>query len=334
MTNKKREITAEKLAVKQSWRGRSLVERLQHLTTIVIPHPQFSHAVAEIERRRWRVQIQSKGAAFGVVAETGGGKTTLANVVQTLYPDIETDVLSIRKTIYFTVPPRPSSSAMSSAVLEALGDPCCDKGESRTLKKRVINLLKECKTEIILMDNTHDIPERRALKGVREVGNWVRDIITDVPALFVSLGSKQGLNVFKANGQARRRSPATVRIDYFNCKTDAGVSRMRRYLFELDLQLPLAEMSNLSDFETTKRIWIATNGIPDYITNLMTEAIEIAVRDNREKIVREDLAKAVKALFEDNTPCDFNPFILSTENLRLLDKEGEPFEEWLEDGYE
>jgi hypothetical protein len=334
MTNKRREITAEKLATKQFWRGRSLVERLQHLTTIVIPHPQFSRAVAEIERRRSRVQIQGKGAAFGVVAETGGGKTTLAKVVKALYPDIETEELSIRKTVCFSVPPRPSSSAMSSAVLEALGDPCCDKGKSDTLKKRVINLLKECKTEIILMDNTHDIPERRALKGVREVGNWVRDIIDAVPALFVSLGAKQGLDVFKANSQARRRSPATVRIDYFNCKTDAGVSRMRRFLFELDIQLPLAEMSNLSDFETTKRIWIATNGIPDYITNLMTEAIEIAVRDHREKISWEDLAKALNSLFEDNTPSELNPFTLSTANLRLLDKEGEPFEEWLEDGYE
>lgn len=334
MTNRRPEITAEKLAAKQSWRGRSLVERLRHLTTIVIPHPQFSRAIAEIERRRSRVQIQGKGAAFGVVAETGGGKTTLAKVVQALYPDIETDDLSIRKTVCFSVPPRPSSSTMSSAVLEALGDPCWDKGKTDGLKKRAIQLLKECKTEIILMDNTHDIPERRAYKGVREVGNWVRDTIDVIPALFVSLGAKQGLDVFKANRQTRRRSPAMVRIDYFNCETDAGVSRMRRFLFELDIQLPLAEMSNLSDFETTKRIWIATYGIPDYVINLMTEAVEIAVRDNREKIVREDLAKAVKALFEDNTPCEFNPFILSTENLRLLDKEGEPFEEWLEDGYE
>ena len=334
MIKAKREITVEELVTKQAWKNCKLGDRLQKITAIIVPHPQFTHALEKIEERRVKVQTQSKGSAISVVAATGGGKTTLATKIQALNPDIHTKELTLRKAVYFSVPPRPSSAAMSSAVLEALGDPCWDKGKADALAKRAIHLLKECQTEIILMDNTHDIPERRKIKGVREVGNWVRDIIDSVPALFVSLGAEQGLDVFKANSQTRRRSPATVRIDYFNCTNPKGVSRLRRFLLELDILLPLAEMSNLSDFETTKRIWIATNGIPDYIMNLMTEALEYAVMDNREQITWEDLRKGMISLFEDACPADLNPFSPSAKNIRLLDQAGEPFEAWLDDGFE
>ena len=278
--------------------------------------------------------MQKKGAAFCIEAETGGGKTTLAETIQRTYPDIVTDELTIRRVVYFPVPPRPSSVSMSSAALQALGDPRWEKGRADVLAQRAIHLLLECKTEIILLDNTHDIPERRTVKGVREVGNWIRDVVDRVPALFVSLGARQGMDVFKANSQARRRSPAAVHIDYFDYTTPTGVSRLMRFLHELDIRLPLAEMSSLSDFETARRVGIITHGIPDYIMKLATGALERAVKQHREKIDWEDLRASVKGLFVDSCPDELNPFSLGTTVLRALDAAGEPFENWLNDGYE
>lgn len=333
MSKKKREMTLDESLRKQAWHGRLLNDRLRFMTSLVVPHPQFTHAVDEIAARSKRVQIQGRGSAFCVEAETGGGKTTLAETIQQTYPDIMTDELTIRRVVYFQVPPRPSSVSMSSAVLKALGDPRWFRGRADVLAQRSIHLLRECKTEIILLDNTHDIPERRTAKGVREVGNWIRDVIDHVPALFVSLGAKQGMDVFRANNQARRRSPATVHIAYFDYTTPPGISRLMRFLLELDICLPLSEMSDLSDLETAKRIGIVTNGIPDYIIKVVTEALEHAIKHGREKIVREDLHAAVQTLFEDACADDLNPFSVKTTLLRQLDQAGEPFEAWLEDGY-
>lgn len=334
MIKKKREITPEERAQKLSWLGRSLEDRLKFMVSLVVPHPQFAHAVNEIVARSKRVMIQEKGGALSVIAATGGGKTTLANRVQEMYPDIETDDRTIRRVVYFSVPPRPSSIAMSSAVLKALGDPRWDRGRTDVLAERAIHLLKACKTEIILLDNTHDIPERRALKGVREVGNWIRDVIDRVPALFVTLGAEQGMDVFKANSQARRRSPASIHIDYFDYKTTAGRGRLLRFLLELDIRLPLAEISGLSAPGTATRIGLATNGIPDYIIKLVTGALEVAVKNKREIIIHEDFRTSVTTLFEDSCPDDLNPFSPINDDLRALDRAGEPFEDWLEDGYE
>lgn len=333
MSKQKREITPKELSCKQAWQGRPVEQRIKFMTSLVVPHPQFKHAIDGIVARRRRVQIQEKGRAFCVESETGGGKTTLAETIQRMYPDIETDDRTIRRVVYFSTPPRPSSASMSSAVLKALGDPLWAKGRTDVLAKRTIHLLRECKTEILLLDNTHDIPERRAEKGVREVGNWIRDIVDQVPALFVSLGARQGVDVLRANNQTRRRSPGIVHIAYFDYTTRNGISRLLRFLLELDIRLPLSEMSGLSDFDTAKRIGIATNGIPDYIIKLVTEALEHAVERQREMITWEDLRVGVARLFEDSCPDDLNPFSSDSKVLRQLNKAGEPFEAWLDDGY-
>ena len=328
-----REMTDQERSAKQAWRGRSLSDRQAHMPSILVMHPQFSHSVSEIQRRVNRVVAQKKGAALYVIAETGGGKTTLADVIQTLYPDSETYEISVRRTIKFTVPPRASSATMSSAALRALGDPRWNKGRTDVTLERLTHLLKECKTEIVLIDNVHDIPERRKRKGVREVGNWIRDLIDEVPALFVTLGAKQGLEVVKSNGQARRRNPANIRIDYFDCNAKGGVARLRRLLHEIDIQLPLAELCDLGEFETMRRIWVATHGILDYIIKLMTEAMEVTIENHREVILYEDLSKGYRRLFEDGCS-PLNPFDKKITDLRLLDKEGEPFAGWLDDGFE
>lgn len=333
MSKKTREITQEELNAKLVWQGQPVADRLKYMASLVVPHPQFKHAIDEINARRIKVMHQEKGSAISVIAETGGGKTTLAETIQQKYPDIETDERTIRRVVYFSTPPRPSTVSMSSAVLKALGDPRWEKGRADVLAKRAIHLLRECKTEIVLLDNTHDIPERRTEKGVREVGNWIRDVIDQVPALFVSLGAKQGMDVFKANSQARRRSPAAVKIDYFDYQTSEGMGRFLRFLLELDIRLPLSEMSELSALETAKRIGVATNGIPDFIIKLVTGAIEHACSDRREKLTDEDMRKGVTKLYEDCCSEDLNPFSPDSASLRQLDRAGEPFEAWLEDGY-
>jgi hypothetical protein len=321
----------EKLA-KATWRCRSLQERQLHMSKIVVMHPQFTKAIREIHRRAERARHQGKGGALSIVVETGGGKSTLAKFVASQRPDEHTDELTIRRCVTFCVPPRPSSGSMSAAVLKALGDPRWNIGKVDLLEARAVHLLKECRTEVVFIDNVHDVPERRARKGVREVGNWIRTLIDNVPALFVSLGAEQGLDVFKANNQARRRSPAHIRIDYFDCQTSAGVARMRRFLFEVDKQLPLAEMSGISSFDITRRIGMATYGIPDYIIGLLTEALEATVKAGRESIEVGDLLHAFNKLYEDGA-AEINPFSPNAE-IRVMNGKDEPFENWLEDGYE
>ena len=77
---------------------------------------------------------------------------------------------------------------------------------------------------------------------------------------------------------------------------------------------------------------MATYGIPDYIISLLTEALESAVKGGRELIEADDLQRAFAKLYEDGATGS-NPFSPETE-IRVLNGKDEPFENWLEDGYE
>jgi hypothetical protein len=319
---------------KGEWRGRALSARVKHMASILVNHPDFSGAAIEIRRRVKRAIRQGLGDLFGIVAATGGGKTTLANYFLTLWRDRVFPHVTWRRVLYFSVPPRPSSASMSSALLRALGDPSPDSGKTDVRKERVITLCKACRTRLVLIDNTQDIPERRAKKGIREVGNWIRDLESSVPALIVCLGEEPSLEVFSANRQVRRRGPAFKRLNYFVCDPEnkEATKRFLRALYEIDLRLPLAQMSGLAEPRTAARIWAATNGIMGMIIKLLTEALEICVKDKGEAITQQHLAHAFELLMGDAAQ-NVNPF---SEDFafRALTEAGEPFHLWLEDGLE
>jgi len=322
--------------VKEAWRKRSLSARIRHMTSIIIAHPDFDEAIKQIGRRVVVCIQQGKGDLFAIVAPTGGGKTTLANYFRDRWKDRIFDEVTWRRVCYFNVPPRPSSSSMSAALLQALGDPVPVRGrtDTRALETRAFHLLKECRTRLVLIDNTHDIPERRKHTGIREVGNWFRNAVDTVPALFVSLGEEQSLEVFKANRQARRRGPAHKRINYFVCDSEfpAETGRYFRALYEIDLRLPLADMCGLALPDFALRIHVATNGVIGLINKLLTNALPYCVREGRESLSLEDLAKGFEDLMMDASP-RINPFGPSFE-FRPLTQPGEPFHLWLEDGLE
>ena len=319
---------------KESWRFRQIYSRLRYLKTLIVPHPQFSQVIADIQDMTGYCIRLAEGDLYGVIAETGAGKTTVTKYFRERWRDRILPEVSIRRVCFFNVPPRPSSSTMSSALLHALGDPRWKNGGSDELENRCKTLLKKCRTRLVLIDNTHDIPERRRKPGVREVGNWMRSLVDDVPALLVCLGSEEARGVIEANSQARRRGPGFRRIDYFTASPDdkVGSGRLLRLLYEIDKKLPLAEMCGLSEPLLATRISIATNGVIDLIVKLLMAAIKICVKDRREKLSLNDLARAFSEIWKDGAPSanPFNPDVIP----KPLIEPGEPFHLWLEDGYE
>lgn len=318
---------------KEGWRGRQIYARLRFLKSLIVGHPQFTQVIEDIQAMTGYCIRLDEGDLLGVIAETGAGKTTVTNFFRERWQDRILPEVSIRRVCYFNVPPRPSSSTMSSALLHALGDPRWKSGGADGLEKRCRTLLKKCRTRLILIDNTHDIPERRKKPGVREVGNWMRNLVDDVPALLVCLGSDKARDVIEANSQARRRGPGVRRIDYFTASEDDKVAtgRLLRALYEMDKKLPLAEICGLAEPQLAARILLATNGVIGLIVKLLMAAIKICVKGKREKLDLKDLAMAFSELWKDAAPAE-NPFDPEVTPRPLIEP-GEPFHLWLEDGY-
>jgi hypothetical protein len=213
---------------------------------------------------------------------------------------------------------------MAKALLRGIGDIGWNKGDDVVATRRALELMEDVGTWIVAIDNLQDIPERRREKGIKAVGNWLRDRFDDCHCLIVLLGTDAAREVVRANPQLRRRIPGPISMSYFSIDKPEDLARLKRFLHEADELLPLAEVSNVEQW--TKKIYWATYGIPDYIFKLFAEAVELAVQAGRERIDESDLAGAFDLVFLESGR-GLNPF-REDGPQRELDRTGEPFEDW------
>jgi len=169
--------------------------------------------------------------------------------------------------------------------------------KDESLESRIHTLLTHIGTRVIVIDNVHDITARRRTGGIKEIGDWIRDLIDDSKILVVLLGAPSAAEIIQRNPQLRRRTSRQVKMDYFKINTPKRFLDFQEFLKRLDAELPLACTTEVTS-EITKRIYFATNGIFDYVFSLFSRAVGIAVAAGRDQWNQEDLAKGFQIMRE------------------------------------
>lgn len=281
---------------RSQWKNRPIQSRLDWLESQFIPHDDLTRLVTWVERELMVCQARQKGSGVLVIAPSGAGKTTAIKHLKSLYPDDITDTLTVRSFVFFKIPKSPTPKALGTALLQALGDPCAEVGGAQQKFERARLLLLSCKTRVIAIDDFQDVPARRKAPGVREIGDWMRDLCEiEFPGVVLAFGTEEAAVVRDVNLQLRRRMQARIEFKAFSTKTTPEANKFKSLIKAIDDVLPLAEVSDLGDTGTLARIGLATGGNFDYIMKLLAKALMRAVAANRERILMEDL----KAAFED-----------------------------------
>lgn len=309
---------------KEAWAQTSIEIRLRFMNhEMFVPHPEMVSAIRAIRHRMNRCLVEDKGSAMFIEVPSGAGKTTLVRFFKSAMPDQITDEETKVRVVSFSVPKTVNLKQMDQALLSALGDPKAGSGTHYDLDKRSISLLKTAGTELILIDNIQDIPEKRRACGILQIGNGIRDLIEGSRRLVVLLGTQDSRKILLSNIQLMRRCSAKRVISYFSPLEPSGLSRLGRFLREIDERLPLAEYSGIGAMgsETTQQFAYATGGIQDYIFQILSAAVYHAVTDGREKLNSEDLAFGFEDTFQE-LGNGINPF--KGECKRILNHEGEP----------
>lgn len=308
---------------KEHWRGEPIEVRQAFIETeLVVLYPEIVRALNEIKRLMKRSLTSNKGRAIQVLWSSGGGKSHFIRLLKKLWPPEETDAATLVRIADFSVPGAPNQERLTKAMLIGIRDPGWNRKGDGT--RRAFEIIADVGVWAIAIDNVQDIPEHRGKIGTRVSSNWIRDLIEYGQRLVILLGTPAAEEVVRSNPQLRRRNPGKLNIPYFKIDPEVNLKRFKRFLHEVDDQLPIAELSNLEQY--AKRIYWATYGIADYIFKLLAEAVGIAVSAGREQLNEADLAGAFNLLFQD-AGCRLNPFVVGGPS-RELDRDGEPFDQW------
>lgn len=314
---------------RKKWLGASIEARHRYMANeLSIPHPEFVRAANEIKRRMRRCENENTGAGLLLLAPSGAGKTHLCKTLKARWPGTDSETLTTVPVVRFKVPSKPTERSMAQALLKEMGDPDWKRGTALELSERIEHLVPIVGTKLILIDNVHDIPDRRGETGIRHIGNWIRTLIDECPALVVLLGTPAALGIVQANDQLKRRTTKQLRMDYFYIDTPPHFQRFKKFMGKLFDALPLADRSELSD-DLAREIHDATFGILDFIMELHVEALGCAFGAGRESLTRDDFALAFTIVHKDGLIGQINPFRAGSAR-RPLTKPGELFFEWFD----
>lgn len=311
-------------AGRERWSGQPCHVRLKAVQQMYVEHAAVKNLLAHIKRQL--LLAQSRGMSCGtlVIAPSGAGKSSFIKHLHHLYPDVTTEELTERPVVHFKVPSSPTPKQLGAAFLRALGDPLYKKGTAEDKLERIAVLLSTCKTVIIAIDDFQDVPARRGAAGVKQVGDWVRDICEmKFPGILLAFGTEDAAVVRDSNDQLQRRMMARVELPMFTLGQSKSATSFGTLLRNIDEMLPLAQSSGLDQPQMAARIFLATAGNFDYLSKLLNHSLVRALERGSERIEREDL----EAGFDDQHQVaahQGNPFSETYDGMPL-DRPGQIF---------
>lgn len=313
---------------KQYWLNKDFGSRQEWAVDFYINHPDAKRILGDFLLKLAHCVRANTHSAMLIVGEPGSGKTKLAARMKQIATDLygrEEEDKTICPVIQFAVPNPCTPYEISVAILTALNDPNPRgrKKVAQTMEAAEL-LLKECEVRLVLLDNFHDIPARRATRGIELVGARLRELIDSSVALWVFLGTKDSLRVVNSDTQLIKRVAYRAPLGYFDIASKSNGMTFATVLAKTDEWLPLAEPSCICEAGNRWRMYIATEGIFDRLVKLVDHGWFIACSAGRERMSLEDLEQAYPLVHGPQSEKN-NPFHPSFVKRRLVDP-GDPYE--------
>lgn len=296
-------------------------ERMHKANYLRIEHPLFRDLLTEIEDcHLLQLNRNVEPDCILIWGVTGAGKSTLLDTYAKKYQRFETESGTIVPVLNAVVPAPASVKDMVSKLLLCLGDPAYDRGTTGSKTIRLFNLLKDCKTELILLDELNHLFDRDSEKLLKTASDWLKCLIleTKIPIVAFGLPTSEFILSKENNEQLSRRFSQRFYLNPFywfvdnqnqNIPQSADGDMFRNFLFLLDEQLPLLEHSGLANKQTAKSIFYATDGIIGYVMKLVRGALQIALKQEEESIYIDTLAASFDKHIRQDKPGKVNPFM-------------------------
>eukprot|EP01037_Dinobryon_pediforme_P031753 gene31753-36394_t len=163
----------------------SIYQRVAAIDNMYVSHPMLRSAIDGLsDCVSWSaVSAEPRGALLTGIG--GAGKTTVCKAILKRFPalDIVEGDSAIRTVpaFYASVPSPSTIRSLAASLLVSIGDPLSPKGSAASLTTRLAHLLKVCRTQMILLDEFHNLLAEAAAgqPHANRVCNWLRTLINE-----------------------------------------------------------------------------------------------------------------------------------------------------------
>ncbi|MQF75146.1 TniB family NTP-binding protein, partial [Vibrio parahaemolyticus] len=255
-----------------------------------------------------------------VVGDSGSGKTTIIDKYLVDNPRMEANDGSIIPILFTSLPANANPVTASERLLSSMGDPLAfSHGKDPAELMKIVNdLLRECRVELIIIDEFQHMIDRKSKDVLHSTADWLKMIIIDSKIPVVLFGMPYSTEILRVNNQLRGRFESQHHLKPFRVKDTSELIRYKTFMTMLDAALPFLEESGLASEDIMKRVYIFSKGNMRLIRRLINKAAKFALLENAPCISLKHFARAAPKVSRDACK-SFNPFDTDTKKLKIIE---------------
>lgn len=302
--------------------------------TIYIPHRYAEPAIEGILDCIARSAYGVESECACLLAPSGCGKTatctSLVNQLGRRIDVVDGVAINAPRGAYMELPDSISLSAFGSEILEAIDSPGAQFGRPRSIGKRLVLQINGSKMQVVFIDEVNrlnDLLHSRSetvQRAAKAIFSAIRRLVNSCPrTVFVLVGTAEFLPLIRADPQLKRRFRHCFTLRNMPFHERTGKDKFPYTTFLRNLAAAIPDVCGLESFPTfegdveQRAAFAQTQGAPSWTAYLCSEAIRVALEDDRKIVTLDDFAVASRRECVRGNLCveDIYPFEMTREEL-------------------
>lgn len=304
-------------AEKAAYKTMGIIEKIR------VGHEGYEAAIQGIKERIKESVYSREPSNCMLLGEGGMGKTSVADMFMSMMKKeviTENDMeISTVPAFYTSFKSARSLDALTSDILEQLGDPHPMAGKVGGKASRVLKLLKQCRTVIVFIDELHDLKNlgKRESREREQFIKWIKEICNECGPLICLMGINSCDDIFDGNDEMGRRFKHKFYLRSLGPGIEGDPGHLQSFLEdvcgEIIARTSVKSFPSTDNYLNVLRVYAATAGSPDFIMTLIKNAVLRTLLNGRADVEVEDFAEVWRSGCLDSTSIvKSNPF-LSTQ---------------------
>ena len=240
----------------------------------LIPHTAFQIAMQRIKQALAYSLQSPEPVGIALVGEARTGKSRALEEADALLTRTRTSEGAVVPILRMRTPARPTVKGVASLLLKAMGDPKWEKGSETSMTVRLIDLIAQCQTQMLMLDEFQHFFDKGTHKIFHEVADWLKILMDETRVAVVVSGLEGCLPVLLQNEQLSGRFLAPIFMRRFHWLEPDGMAEFLGILEAFHIAMSEHfDMPELHRTEMAFRLWCASGGLIGHLAKLLRQAV-------------------------------------------------------------
>lgn len=276
-----------------------------------ITHPRLQRLHRLVERNQHLSRLAGEPQCMTLEGPLGAGKTSFVKRYAAAFPRQEDDEGARVPVFYLETPSPVTIKGAALNMLQALGDPAAHYVPLYAVDRRLVTLLRGCRTTLVILDDFHHLIARGRRRVAVDVADWLKVLIKESGVMFLVVGLEGTIDeIMHANRQLSRLFAARETLAPFAWEPGdpQAVREFADFVrcAERAVELPLAP--DLPRGDLLGLLHAATDGVVANLMNLLRACQADVLERGGAAITRDDLARNYRRRLAKHLGRPGNPF--------------------------